>query len=127
VDHVFAREKEAIGLDFAVWRFWRFWREVSDSSRCQEKEKTDVYFSGTRQKKKLLTIKLPLEKPRPSASGKTMLIASTRGLKSGDGTYSGHPVAVVANAFFYAEPRQSGKRKSKLAESITEENAEEES
>jgi hypothetical protein len=75
------------------------------------------------RKKKLLTIKLPLEKPRPSASGKTMLIASTRGLKSGDATYSGHPVAVVANAFFYLDPPQSDRAKSKAAAGTVDEDA----
>jgi hypothetical protein len=77
------------------------------------------------KKKKLLTIRLPLEKPRPSASGKTMLIASTEGLKTGEATYSGHAVTVVANAFFYTEPRQAGRHKSNPTESSApEENAE---
>jgi hypothetical protein len=67
------------------------------------------------KKKKLLTIRLPLEKPWPSASGKTMLIASTRGLKTGDATYSGHPVSVVANAFFYLTPSPPERSKSKAA------------
>jgi hypothetical protein len=55
------------------------------------------------KKKKTLTITMPLESPRPSASGKTRLIASTRGVKSGAVSYMGKAVSVVANAFYYDE------------------------
>jgi hypothetical protein len=55
------------------------------------------------KKNKILTIKMPLENPRPSASGKTQLIASTRGVKTAEISYLGHPVSVVANAFYYSD------------------------
>ena len=57
------------------------------------------------RKKKILTIKMPLEAPRPSASGKTTLIASTRGVQTTDVAYRGRPVAIVANAFFFNDRR----------------------
>jgi len=62
-------------------------------------------FSVTLDKtKKMLTIQLPLEKPRISASGKTLLIGSTHGLRTGEAMHRGQPVVVVANAFVYPEP-----------------------
>jgi hypothetical protein len=51
--------------------------------------------------KKTLTIQLPLEKPRVSASGKTLLLATTHGLATGEATYSGRPIVVAASAFVY--------------------------
>lgn len=51
--------------------------------------------------KKTLTIQLPLEKPRLSASGKTLLLATTHGLATGEASYSGRPIVVAASAFVY--------------------------
>jgi len=59
------------------------------------------------QKKKCVVIKLPLEEPRLSASGKSQLLATTRGCKSGEAMYRGRPVVVVANAFIF--PNRSRK------------------
>jgi hypothetical protein len=67
-------------------------------------------------KKKILTIKMPLEKARRSASGKTLVVASTHGCKTGEALHSGRPVVVTANAFIFQEQRskssdrESGKR-----------------
>jgi len=54
-----------------------------------------------------VVIVLPMEKARPSASGKTMLIATSHGLASGEALYSGRPVMVAASAFIY--PDQTSK------------------
>jgi hypothetical protein len=59
------------------------------------------------EKKGTLTITMPIEPElRPSASGKTLVVASTRGLKTGGCNYSGRPVVVVASAFIYPEEKQ---------------------
>jgi hypothetical protein len=61
-------------------------------------------------KKKILTIRMPLEKARRSASGKTFVVASTHGCKISEAVLSGRPVVVTANAFVYprALPPRSG-------------------
>jgi hypothetical protein len=51
--------------------------------------------------KKMVIIKLPLETLRPSASGKTELLASSHGCQSGEARYRGRPVTVTANAFIF--------------------------
>jgi hypothetical protein len=50
-----------------------------------------------------LVIELPIEKPRPSKTGKTLLIASTRGVKRLEARYKGKTVSVVVNAFIYPD------------------------
>jgi|ERR1019366_1145960 hypothetical protein len=57
------------------------------------------------KERKCVVIELPMEKARPSASGKTTLIATSHGLASGTAVYSGRPVMVAASAFVY--PAQS--------------------
>jgi hypothetical protein len=54
----------------------------------------------------LLKIELRLEKPVLSGSGKTLLVASSRGVKSTGIDYNGKEIAVVANAFVYVNPRK---------------------
>lgn len=49
----------------------------------------------------VLKIELPLEKPRLSKSGKTMLVATTHGVKTTEIRCKGRRIAVVASAFFY--------------------------
>jgi hypothetical protein len=56
-----------------------------------------------------LIIILPLEKPRPSASGKTMLVASSRGVRRTAIRLDGELLSVVANAFFYSNGRPRAK------------------
>jgi hypothetical protein len=53
--------------------------------------------------KKMLVIKLPLEKLRPSASGKTELLASSHGCQSGEARYRGRLITVTANAFLFRD------------------------
>ena len=59
-----------------------------------------------------VVIELPMNKPRPSATGKTTLIATSHGLVSGAAVYSGRPVMVAASAFIYPDqPPQLDKSK----------------
>jgi hypothetical protein len=64
-------------------------------------------------KKKTLTIKMPLEKARRSASGKTLVVASTHGCKISEAVLSGRPVVVTANAF--ATPESSRQDRARLS------------
>jgi hypothetical protein len=52
------------------------------------------------KKKKTLTITLPLQEPTPSASGKTMVIATTRGNQQVNADYDGNPITIGVNAYF---------------------------
>lgn len=47
-----------------------------------------------------LVIRIPLEKPTPSASGKTLVVASTRGNQPTTATIDGKPLVVSVNAYF---------------------------
>jgi len=46
-----------------------------------------------------LVIELPLEKPRPSSTGKTLLVASTRGVQRTTARVKGKTISIVVNAF----------------------------
>ncbi len=46
-----------------------------------------------------ITFVLDLEPPTPSASGKTLVIASTRGNATSDAKMNGQPVVVGINAY----------------------------
>jgi hypothetical protein len=59
------------------------------------------------RKGEVLRIELSLEKPQPSKSGKTMLVASTHGVKTTDVQCDGRSVVVVANAFVYPKKKSS--------------------
>jgi hypothetical protein len=61
-----------------------------------------------KREKNRLKIELPLERPAPSKSGKSHVIASSHGVVMTDVRYKGKPVAVVLNAFIY---RDRGPRK----------------
>jgi len=54
------------------------------------------------EKRKLL-IELPLGRPRPSQSGKTLVVASSRGPRRVKGQLNGKTVFVVASAFVHRE------------------------
>jgi hypothetical protein len=57
---------------------------------------------------KVVTVTMPLETARPSkATGKTMVIASTRGLRTSAETYARRPVWFTANVVFYPANRVS--------------------
>lgn len=54
------------------------------------------------RKNKTTTITMPLVAAHPSkATGRTMVISTTRGLRSSTETYSRQPVWFTANVFFY--------------------------
>jgi hypothetical protein len=46
-----------------------------------------------------LVIELPLEKPWPSSTGKTLLVASTHGVQRTTTRLKGKAISIVANAF----------------------------
>jgi len=58
----------------------------------------------------LLVIELLLEKPRPSATGKTLLVASTRGVKRSTARIKGKIISIVANAFIFPDTEVTGRR-----------------
>ena len=58
------------------------------------------------EKKGMLTISMPIEEQlRPSTSGKTLVVASTHGLKRAGCRYSGRPVFAVGSAFIYPKEK----------------------
>jgi hypothetical protein len=61
-----------------------------------------------KQKGNVLRIELPLEKPKPSTSGKSMLVASTHGVKTTEVFCEGRRIAVNASAFIY--PKKTEKQ-----------------
>jgi len=46
-----------------------------------------------------LLIEIPMQKPSPSASGKTLVVASTRGNKTTEAMIDGKPVTIGLNAY----------------------------
>ena len=53
----------------------------------------------------MLVIRIPIKKPTPSASGKTLVVASTRGNQKTGVQIDGKDLYVGANAYVYAEPK----------------------
>jgi hypothetical protein len=51
-----------------------------------------------------LIINLPIEEPRASASGKTLVVASSRGVRTTDVKIGGNLICVNVNAFVYPTP-----------------------
>lgn len=75
----------------------------------------------TTMDKERLTITLPLlRKPRPSKSGKSMLVATTRGVRKASFTIEGKPVSVIVSVFIknasatHKETEQHDKPKTKV-------------
>jgi hypothetical protein len=56
-----------------------------------------------KREKNKLKIELPLEAPTPSKSGKSDVVASSRGVVMTEVQYKGRPLAVVVNAFVYRD------------------------
>ena len=54
------------------------------------------------EKARTLTIVVDLDEPRRSASGKTLVVASSRGNTVTDATVQGRPVTVGVNAYIRA-------------------------
>lgn len=50
-------------------------------------------------KDNVLHIEIPLHSPRPSATGKTLTVASTKGNQPTEATIDGKPVIVGVNAY----------------------------
>ena len=58
------------------------------------------------KQKRTLRIEMPIEKPTPSRSGKTMIVASTHGNLTTDVRCRRRPIVVSVNAFVYPENNQ---------------------
>ncbi len=68
------------------------------------------------RRNKTVTIVMRLEKPRPSRStGKTLVIATTGGLKTSEESYARQPVCFTANVFFF--PKNASETKEHSATS----------
>lgn len=52
-----------------------------------------------------LVIRLPITAPKPSASGKTLVVASTRGNQKTSLKIDGKELYLGVNAYVYAEPK----------------------
>ncbi len=52
-----------------------------------------------------LVIRIPIQTPSPSASGKTLVVASTHGNQRSGVQIDGKDVFVGVNAYVYAEPK----------------------
>ena len=52
-----------------------------------------------------LVIRIPIKKPTPSASGKTLVVASTRGNQKTAVQIDGKDLYLGVNAYVYAEPK----------------------
>ena len=59
-------------------------------------------IEGAKGKQQKLVIEIDLEKPKPSASGKTMVVASTHGNTVTQAEYDGKPITVGVNAYYKA-------------------------
>jgi hypothetical protein len=53
----------------------------------------------------MLVIRIPIKKPTPSASGKTLVVASTRGNQKTGVQIDGKDLYLGVNAYVYAEPK----------------------
>lgn len=49
----------------------------------------------------VLIISIPLQQPAPSASGKTMVVATTRGNQTTTAVVDGHPIIIGLNAYYH--------------------------
>ena len=65
---------------------------------------------GRIEKQKLI-IELALQNPTPSTSGKTLIVASSRGPRRSSAKVDGKPVVVVANAYIRPEEAQDRAKK----------------
>jgi hypothetical protein len=64
--------------------------------------------------KKRLIISIPLHKPKPSKSGKTLVVATTHGFKSSQVTLSGKRIRVNAIACIFSDnPTKSSEKVAK--------------
>lgn len=54
-----------------------------------------------------LVIRVPIQAPSPSSSGKTLVVASTHGNQRSGIQIDGKDVFVGVNAYVYAEPKKA--------------------
>ena len=59
---------------------------------------------------KYLRIKIPLQKAAPSASGKTMVVASTHGNRETEAEVDGRKIMLGLNAYYYSKEKKARKR-----------------
>lgn len=52
-----------------------------------------------------LVIRLPIQSPTPSTSGKTLVVASTHGNKTSEAEVNGQKVVIGVNAYIYRTPK----------------------
>jgi hypothetical protein len=57
-----------------------------------------------------ITISMPVKDPKLSSTGKTMVVASSRGPRQTRALIDGKTLFVIAYAFFYPEPRVEDKK-----------------
>jgi hypothetical protein len=67
----------------------------------------------SRLKDGVLRLEIPIQEPRPSGSGKTLVVASTHGLVNTGIEHRGSEIIVNANAFIENRKRSSKKTKRK--------------
>jgi hypothetical protein len=60
-----------------------------------------------------LIVVLPLEEPKLLATGKTLVVASSRGVRRTTCRLEGEIVCVIANAFVYPSEREKGREQRK--------------
>jgi hypothetical protein len=68
-----------------------------------------------RIRKRKLIIALPLEDPKPSASGKSMVVASSHGVRRTRLKLNGKSICIVANAWVRIDEEQKQGRKMTVA------------
>src|SRR5580692_1782242 len=70
-----------------------------------------------RIRKGKLIIEIPVQEPKLSRTGKTLVVASSRGVRRSSLKIAGEPVFVVANAYIHPDelPHQPTKTKKKSA------------
>jgi hypothetical protein len=56
----------------------------------------------------MLVIRIPIKKATPSSSGKTLVVASTRGNQKTGVKIDGKDLYLGVNAYVYAEPKATG-------------------
>lgn len=56
-----------------------------------------------------LTIKIPMQTPKPSKSGKNLVVASSNGVRSDEATFNGQPIRAVASAWIRSEDRKESR------------------
>jgi hypothetical protein len=58
-----------------------------------------------------ITISMPMQRPKLSGSGKSMVVATSRGKQQTSATVDGKPVFVIANAMLDVDIEEQGSKK----------------